>query len=82
MMMMMMMMMMILPSSLSTWCVCVQDESLERLLRESEALERTYGHYFDVKIINNDIDDTIRVLQKSVDDVCTLPQWVPISWVY
>ena len=51
-------------------------------MRESEMLEQTYGHYFDLKVINNDIDDTIRILQKSIDDVCTLPQWVPISWVY
>lgn len=60
----------------------VQDESLERLMNESETLEQNYGHYFDLKIVNNDIDDTIRALQKSIDDVCTLPQWVPINWVY
>jgi len=63
-------------------CVFTQDESLERLMHESESLEQNYGHYFDLKIVNNDIDDTIRILQKNVDDVCTLPQWVPISWVY
>jgi len=63
-------------------CVFTQDESLERLMHESESLEQNYGHYFDLKIVNNDIDDTIRTLQKNVDDVCTLPQWVPISWVY
>ena len=51
-------------------------------MRESETLDQNYGHYFDLKIVNNDIDDTIRVLQKNIDDVCTLPQWVPISWVY
>jgi len=51
-------------------------------MHESELLEQNHGHYFDVKIVNNDIDDTIRTLQKNVDDVCTLPQWVPISWVY
>ena len=65
-----------------TQCIRVQDESLERLMHESESLEQTYGHYFDLKIVNNDIDDTIHVLQKNIDDVCTLPQWVPVSWVY
>jgi len=51
-------------------------------MHESEILEQNYGHYFDLKIVNNDIDDTIRTLHKNIDDVCMLPQWVPISWVY
>ena len=59
-----------------------QDGSLERLARESDLLEKAYGHYFDLKIVNNDIDDTIRTLQTAIDEVCTTPQWVPVSWVY
>ncbi|XP_070173887.1 peripheral plasma membrane protein CASK-like isoform X2 [Littorina saxatilis] len=59
-----------------------QDSSLERLARESELLEKAYGHFFDKKIVNNDIDETIRVLEKAIEDVCTMPQWVPVSWVY
>ncbi|XP_025080182.1 peripheral plasma membrane protein CASK-like [Pomacea canaliculata] len=59
-----------------------QDSSLERLARESDLLEKAYGHYFDKKIVNNDIDETIRSLEKAIEDVCTLPQWVPVSWVY
>ena len=59
-----------------------QDGSLERLARESELLEKAYGHYFDLKIVNNDIEDTIRTLQQAIDEVCTTPQWVPVSWVY
>lgn len=58
------------------------DESLERLIAESQALEKTYGHFFDLKIVNNDIDETIHLLQQGIDEVCTMPQWVPISWVY
>ncbi|ELU04354.1 hypothetical protein CAPTEDRAFT_152517 [Capitella teleta] len=58
------------------------DGSLERLARESEILEKAYGHYFDLKIVNNDIEDTIGALQQAIDEVCTTPQWVPVSWVY
>jgi hypothetical protein len=62
---------------------CVsQDSSLERLVQESKLLEKAYEHYFDLKIINNDIEHTIRVLQQSLDDVSMAPQWVPVSWVY
>ena len=60
----------------------VQDGSLERLVRESQLLEQAYGHYFDMKIVNNDIDETIRILEAAVDEVQTTPQWVPVSWVY
>ncbi|XP_078147222.1 peripheral plasma membrane protein CASK-like [Centroberyx gerrardi] len=60
----------------------VEDDSLQRLQKESETLQRTYAHYFDQTIINNEIDDTIRLLEEAVDLVCTTAQWVPVSWVY
>ncbi|KAM9334360.1 peripheral plasma membrane protein CASK-like isoform 4-T4 [Symphorus nematophorus] len=59
-----------------------EDDSLQRLQKESEMLQRTYAHYFDQTIINNEIDDTIRLLEEAVDLVSTTPQWVPVSWVY
>ncbi|XP_076011419.1 peripheral plasma membrane protein CASK isoform X4 [Genypterus blacodes] len=59
-----------------------EDESLQRLQKESEILQKTYAHYFDQTIINNEIDETIRHLEEAVDLVCTTSQWVPVSWVY
>ncbi|KAJ8247027.1 hypothetical protein GJAV_G00257930 [Gymnothorax javanicus] len=59
-----------------------EDESLQRLQKESEILQRTYAHYFDQTIINNEIDETIRYLEEAIDLVCTTAQWVPVSWVY
>ncbi|XP_063306206.1 peripheral plasma membrane protein CASK isoform X7 [Pelobates fuscus] len=59
-----------------------EDESLQRLQKESEILQRTYAHYFDITIINNEIDETIRHLEEAIELVCTAPQWVPVSWVY
>uniref|UniRef100_A0A8C6TBR1 Peripheral plasma membrane protein CASK n=1 Tax=Neogobius melanostomus TaxID=47308 RepID=A0A8C6TBR1_9GOBI len=59
-----------------------EDESLQRLQKESEILQKTYAHYFDQTIINNEIDETIRHLEEAVDLVCTSSQWVPVSWVY
>ncbi|CAF4734413.1 unnamed protein product [Rotaria socialis] len=60
----------------------VNDESLERLLKESELLQQAYGHYFDLVIINNDIEETIRDLQHAIERVSLESQWVPVSWVY
>ncbi|XP_035263725.1 peripheral plasma membrane protein CASK isoform X4 [Anguilla rostrata] len=59
-----------------------EDESLQRLQKESEILQKTYAHYFDQTIINNEIDETIRYLEEAIDLVCTTAQWVPVSWVY
>ncbi|XP_078311146.1 peripheral plasma membrane protein CASK-like isoform X9 [Crassostrea virginica] len=60
----------------------MNDISLERLATESELLEKAYGHYFDLKIVNNDIDETIKKLEQAMDQVRSTPQWVPVSWVY
>lgn len=60
----------------------MNDISLERLATESELLEKAYGHYFDLKIVNNDIDETIRKLEQAINQVSTTSQWVPVSWVY
>ncbi|KAL3045659.1 peripheral plasma membrane protein CASK isoform X3 [Gymnodraco acuticeps] len=59
-----------------------EDDSLQRLQKESELLQGTYAHYFDQTIINNEIDDTIRLLEEAVNLVSTTTQWVPVSWVY
>ncbi|XP_026989219.1 calcium/calmodulin-dependent serine protein kinase b isoform X4 [Tachysurus fulvidraco] len=59
-----------------------EDESLQRLQKESEALQKSYAHYFDMTIINNEIDETIRLLEEATDVVSTTAQWVPVSWVY
>ncbi|XP_039649518.1 peripheral plasma membrane protein CASK isoform X4 [Perca fluviatilis] len=64
------------------WCKKLPDDSLQRLQKESEMLQGTYAHYFDQTIINNEIDDTIRLLEEAVDLVSTTSQWVPVSWVY
>ncbi|XP_076299832.1 peripheral plasma membrane protein CASK isoform X9 [Lasioglossum baleicum] len=58
------------------------DGSLERLAKESDSLKQVYGHFFDLTIVNNDIEDTIAQLEAAIERVHTTPQWVPVSWVY
>ncbi|XP_069953884.1 peripheral plasma membrane protein CASK isoform X2 [Cherax quadricarinatus] len=58
------------------------DGSLERLAKESDMLKQLYGHFFDLTIVNNDIEETIRQLEKSIETMNMTPQWVPVSWVY
>lgn len=58
------------------------DGSLERLTKESDLLRQAYGHFFDLTIVNNDIEETILTLERAIDRVHSTPQWIPVSWVY
>ena len=58
------------------------DGSLERLIKESDLLKASYGHYFDLTIVNNDIEETIRILEQTMENLNTSPQWIPVSWIY
>ncbi|XP_076324252.1 peripheral plasma membrane protein CASK-like [Tachypleus tridentatus] len=58
------------------------DGSLERLAKESELLCQSYGHFFDLTVVNNNIDETIRTLEMAMEKINVTPQWVPVSWVY
>ncbi|XP_038114078.1 peripheral plasma membrane protein CASK isoform X7 [Culex quinquefasciatus] len=58
------------------------DGSLERLAKESDMLRQAYGHFFDLTIVNNDIGETIAMLENAIDKVHSTSQWVPVSWLY
>ncbi|CAH1979453.1 unnamed protein product [Acanthoscelides obtectus] len=69
---------------ISLYCLFLfqYDGSLERLAKESELMRHAYGHYFDLTIVNNDIDETIAQLEAAIEKARTQPQWVPVAWVY
>ncbi|XP_044583108.1 peripheral plasma membrane protein CASK isoform X1 [Cotesia glomerata] len=58
------------------------DGSLERLGKESDMLKQAYGHFFDLTIVNDDIDETIAQLEGAIDKIQKTPQWTPVRWVY
>lgn len=57
-----------------------EDEKLANLQRESELLKGAYQHYFDLTIVNNDIDRTISQLESAIEDVSSSNQWIPVTW--
>ncbi|XP_035145676.1 55 kDa erythrocyte membrane protein isoform X3 [Callithrix jacchus] len=59
-----------------------QTEALQQLQKDSEAIRSQYAHYFDLSLVNNGVDETLKKLQEAFDQACTSPQWVPVSWVY
>lgn len=63
-------------------CPPCQDMDLKRTVEDSARIRRCYGHYFDLCIVNDNLDQAYEKLQAAVDKLCTEPQWVPVNWVY
>ncbi|KAM4819360.1 55 kDa erythrocyte membrane protein isoform 2-T2 [Thomomys bottae] len=59
-----------------------QTEALQQLQKDSEAIRSQYAHYFDLSLVNNGVDETLKKLQEAFELACSSPQWVPVSWVY
>uniref|UniRef100_A0A4W3GU90 Uncharacterized protein n=1 Tax=Callorhinchus milii TaxID=7868 RepID=A0A4W3GU90_CALMI len=57
-------------------------ESLKRIQKESDLLQTAYGHWFDLTLVNNEVEETVQKLVEAIESACTTPQWVPVSWVY
>ncbi|EMP39131.1 55 kDa erythrocyte membrane protein [Chelonia mydas] len=59
-----------------------QSEALQQLRQESESICSRYAHYFDLSLVNNGVDESLKLLQEAFEQACSSPQWVPVSWVY
>lgn len=59
-----------------------QTENLQMIQKESEAILSTYRQYFDVVLINNDVNESVKIVEEALERATTTPQWVPVSWVY
>ncbi|XP_065109698.1 MAGUK p55 subfamily member 2b isoform X1 [Paramisgurnus dabryanus] len=58
------------------------DSELKRTVDESERIHRAYSHYFDLSIVNDNLDGAYRNLRRALDRLNTDHQWVPVSWVF
>ncbi|XP_064172441.1 MAGUK p55 subfamily member 2a isoform X1 [Anguilla rostrata] len=58
------------------------DSELKRTVDESRRIQRAYGHYFDLTIINDNLEGTFRALKASLEQLGAQQQWVPVSWVF
>ncbi|KFQ36431.1 MAGUK p55 subfamily member 6, partial [Mesitornis unicolor] len=58
------------------------DTDLKKTVDESARIQRAYNHYFDLTIVNDNLDKAFEKLQMAIERLRLEPQWVPISWVY
>ncbi|XP_069505078.1 55 kDa erythrocyte membrane protein [Ambystoma mexicanum] len=57
-------------------------DSLKQLLKDSDAIRGRYAQYFDLALVNNDVEESVVALQEALKNACSTRQWVPVSWVY
>uniref|UniRef100_A0A8C9ST83 MAGUK p55 scaffold protein 2a n=1 Tax=Scleropages formosus TaxID=113540 RepID=A0A8C9ST83_SCLFO len=58
------------------------DSELKRTVEESRRIKQAYTHYFDLTIVNDNMDGAFRALKRSLEKLGSQPQWVPVSWVF
>lgn len=60
----------------------LQDEELQKSCNESTKIKAAYGHYFDLSIVSENLDETYRTVKAALETVSKNPQWVPVTWVF
>jgi hypothetical protein len=58
-----------------------QDEEFRTMLRAGERMEFWYGHWFDLSIVNENLDEAFEEVARAVRRIDQDAQWVPASWV-
>ncbi|KAG9343801.1 hypothetical protein JZ751_013182 [Albula glossodonta] len=58
------------------------DGELKRTVDESGRIQRAYGHYFDLTIVNDNLEGAFRAMRASLEQLGAQQQWVPVSWVF
>ncbi|KAK0428552.1 hypothetical protein QR680_010870 [Steinernema hermaphroditum] len=58
----------------------LSNEEINEMIRNSEQLERTYGHMFDAQVLNDHLDHCFNKLCRLLRRFETRPSWIPVKW--
>lgn len=58
-----------------------KDDELKDIIEKAREMEENFGHYFDMVIVNSDIDKAFNELLKEINTLEREPQWVPAIWL-
>ncbi|GIY04864.1 MAGUK p55 subfamily member 5 [Caerostris extrusa] len=59
----------------------VKDDELKDIIEKGREMEEFYGHYFDLVLINVDLEKTYSELLHEISVIEREPQWVPATWI-
>lgn len=62
-------------------CVKVTDDELKMIIEKARKMEEEFGHYFDMIIVNQDVDRSYDELLAELNRLELEPQWVTIQWM-
>jgi guanylate kinase len=51
------------------------------MITKAEEIEHKYRHYFDLIIVNDDLQDAYDRLYTAAYLVAKEPQWIPVNWL-
>ncbi len=51
------------------------------MIKAGDKIEKLYGHWFDLTVVNEDLTVAFEQLLKAVRRLDQDAQWVPASWV-
>jgi len=51
------------------------------IIEKARKMEDKFGHYFDMIIVNQDVDRSYEELLAEFNRLELEPQWVPIQWM-
>ncbi|KAL1240362.1 Protein PALS1 [Trichinella pseudospiralis] len=55
----------------------LKDDELKAIVTEAKEAEEKYGHYFDLVVVNYDLEHSYQELRTAINRLETEPQWVP-----
>lgn len=61
--------------------VGAKDDDLKEIIEKAREMEDAYGHYFDLIIVNSDLERTYNQLLHKINVLEREPQWVPSAWL-
>ncbi|CAI5445281.1 unnamed protein product [Caenorhabditis angaria] len=56
------------------------DSEIRQIIENASNIDRNYGHLFDSRITNTNLDDTMSDLIKLIHNLETKSTWVPLNW--
>ncbi|XP_055338267.1 LOW QUALITY PROTEIN: protein PALS1-like [Paramacrobiotus metropolitanus] len=58
-----------------------KDDELKAIIEDAREMEDTYGHFFDLVIVNTDFDKAFAELLDEINRLEREPQWIPVEWL-
>jgi len=58
----------------------LQEDELQEMISESSLLEDTYGRFFDLTVVNKDIEQAYVGVVDAFEKLEKEEHWVPLEW--